>query len=57
MALKTCEMLSNGIEIAAFSKKSTKNCPVAWAFLFFRPLSYASLLTTTASLNLNIITF
>ena len=60
MALSSCEMGFNGIKIAVFSKKLTKNCPTAGGFAP-RPTSvirlrYTSFLNTSSP-KLDICTF
>ena len=59
MALNTCEIRFNGIKIAVFSKKLTKNCPTAGGFAPRPPsvlhLRYTTFFNTT--LKVDICTF
>ena len=56
MALNTCEMWSNGIQIAFFFQKITKNCPTAGDFAPKPPsaihLSYTNFLNTFPKLDI-----
>ena len=61
MALNTSEMWSNGIKIAFFSPKITKNCPAAGGKAprppFVIRLNYSKLLYSNTSRNLDILAF
>ena len=61
MALKMCKMWSNGIKIAFFVQKITKNRPAAGGFAPWPPsvtrLKYSTLLYLSTSPNLNIFAF